>query len=57
MSEQAVCKKCGDKHRVEQFKHHFFYYYCPVVKRVLVLSDECQIKEPEVSDEHDNAGD
>lgn len=57
MSEQAVCKKCGDKHRVEQFKHHFFYYYCPNVKRVLVLSDECQIQEPEKHHEHDSTGD
>lgn len=40
MSEEtAVCKKCGSNHRVETYRT-LKYYYCPIVKRVLILGDE-----------------
>ena len=39
MSETTTCKKCGDEHRIEDYRT-LKYYYCPEVNHVLLLSDE-----------------
>lgn len=38
MSETVACKKCGEQHRIEEYRT-LKYYYCPKVNRVLLLSD------------------
>ena len=43
MSELTTCKKCGEPHRVEDYRT-LKYYYCPEVNRVLLLSDEVNKK-------------
>lgn len=35
----TMCKKCGGEHAVEAYRGLMFYY-CPVVHRVLLVSEE-----------------
>lgn len=35
----TMCKKCGGEHPVETYRGLLFYY-CPVVHRLLLISDE-----------------
>lgn len=36
------CKKCGEQHPLERYEYMFFYYFCPEVKRVMLVSNPLQ---------------
>lgn len=36
--DSTKCKKCGESHRVDSYRE-VRYYVCPVVNRVLLLTD------------------
>ena len=38
------CKKCGEQHLLERYEYMMYYYFCPEVKRVLLVSNPMQQK-------------
>ncbi len=36
--DSTLCKKCGEQHRIDSYRE-VRYYVCPVVNRVLLLTD------------------
>lgn len=40
--ETALCKKCGEEHRIDRYRDLHFYV-CPIANRVLLVNDKDEV--------------